>query len=120
MEQKIQAQEMEMNLHDLNKAVIAALPELPREIVKEKMESILSFTRGVNDKYFMLLSNEKRDFTMFKAEIKNDKLIKELLEVIDNRGAIKAIDAVEGAFEIWIGDTFYAFFPYDLGVVEVV
>ena len=113
-------QEMEMNLHDLNKAVIAAMPELPKEIVKEKMENILSFARGVNDKYFMLLSNEKRDFTIFKSEIKNDKLISNLLEVIESRGTIKAIDAVEGAFEIWIEDTFYAFFPYDLGVVEVV
>ena len=119
MEKNIQEQKIEMNLHDLNKTVIAALPALSKEELNAKTKEILSFVRGVSDTYFMLLSNEKRDFTIFKAVIKNEKLISELLEVIENRGIIKAIDAVNGAFEIWIDDSFYAFFPYDLGVVEV-
>ena len=80
-------------------------------------------------KYYMLLCNDRRDFTVFTLLDGEDKSAKAAFEMVDEclipRGVIKDIDkTVDGyAIEIWlsIDDEIYCyyFFPYDNAIVEV-
>lgn len=115
-------QEIKMNLHDLNKTVIGALPPLADKGLKQLKAEIKNLVTE-NGRYYMLLSNERRDFTIFtfKNTPQPTKFVKEVMEVLESRGTIKEFEAKEeDAIEIWVDDVFYALFPYDLGVVEVV
>lgn len=118
--QEVQKQELTLNLHELNKAVINALPSLEEKRVKQ-LKKAISTLASDGGKYFMLLSNEKRDYTVFTFKDKTEpvKFANEVLDVLGNRGTIKEFDITEGGIEIWVNDTFYALFNYDLGVIEV-
>ena len=111
--------EVATNLHDLNKMVIGQMQPLEKEEVMKlvgKINDLMSEHR----QYFMLLSNEKRDYTVFNLIKRKEKALgAQVVEVLESRGVIKDYD-VKGndAIEFWVDDTFYALFPYDLGVVE--
>lgn len=110
---------LQVNLHDLNKNIIAQMPELSRKEVKGKKNEVKKWVESQpNANYFMLLSNEKRDYTVFKIGVSLDVFILEFFELLNSRGKVKAIDFTGSAFEIWIDDAFYAFFNYDAGVIE--
>lgn len=114
-------QEIKMNLHDLNKAVIGALPALDEKGLKQLKAGIKNFP-SESGKYYMLLSNERKDYTVFafKSGRETSKFAKEVIEVLESRGTIKEFDIKEeDAIEIWVDDCFYALFPYDLGVIEI-
>lgn len=116
--------EIVTNLHDVNKMVISQLKEIDKSRKEELVDKINQMDDGLGRRYFMLLSNEKRDYTVFNlCKGKEEALGKEVFEVLDNRGKIKEYDVKYEndriiAIEIWIDDAFYALFPYDLGVVE--
>lgn len=110
---------MEINLHDLNKTIIRNFPKLNKEAIKNAKRDIRKWISCSNNSYYMLLSNEKRDYTVFKIGKEYDKASEEILNVIESRGDIKAFDKVDDAFEIWIDDSFYALFKYDSAVIEV-
>lgn len=119
-------------LYDLNKmAVEKGEVALVGDMLEEKKELIMEFLKDTNAIYYMLLSNERKDYTIFRNEMRNfdeEKLrfeISELMECLLNRGLIKGIDLTkdEQAIEIWLsidGEAFvYYFFPYDNAVIEI-
>ena len=119
-------------LYDLNKmAVEKGEVALVGEMLEEKKELIMEFLKDTNAIYYMLLSNERKDYTIFRNEMRNfdeEKLkfeISELMECLLNRGLIKGIDLTrdEQAIEIWLSrdeEAFvYYFFPYDNAVIEI-
>ena len=120
--------EIVTDLYAMNKMLVAQLPELSKERkeVLSKAISELALIENGSFKYLMLLSNEKKDYTVFalrglnREEVSN-KLAKEVIECLDERGTIKDFDIKKdaNAIEIWVDDAFYALFVYDLGVIEI-
>ena len=119
-------------LYDLNKmAVEKGEVALVGEMLEEKKELIMEFLKDTNAIYYMLLSNERKDYTIFRNEMRNfdeEKLkfeISELMECLLNRGLIKGIDLTKDKQGIEIGlsideESFiYYFFPYDNAVIEI-
>ena len=117
-------------LYDLNKGVIQQQPDLTAEQIAEKRKLVEEFIREKDNRYYMLLCNDRRDFTIFTLlDGKEDKSAAAAYEMVDEclipRGIIKDIDkTIDGcAIEIWlsIDDEVYCyyFFPYDNAIVEV-
>lgn len=115
-------------LYDFNKNAMANEPPLDKIILNKKVKEV------VNDmfsqfKYIMLLSNERRDYTVFIIEEGKstiDGFYNDLLESLENRGKVIAIDKQPaGEWEIWVRDfetnedIIYYLFNYNFGVVEV-
>ena len=120
--------EIKTDLHAMNKMLMAQLPELEKKRKNELSKEIrnLALAEDGAFKYLMLLSNERKDYTVFALRNKNrlelaDALVKEVMECLENRGQIKEFDVKRdaNAIEIWIDDAFYALFVYDLGVIEI-
>ena len=120
--------EIKTDLHAMNKMLMAQLPELAEKRKNELSKEIrnLALVEDGAFKYLMLLSNERKDYTVFALRNKNrlelaDTLAKEVMECLENRGQIKEFDVKKdaNAIEIWIDDAFYALFVYDLGVIEI-
>ena len=120
--------EIKTDLHAMNKMLMAQLPELEEKRRNELNKEIrnLALAEDGAFKYLMLLSNERKDYTVFALRNKNrlelaDTLAKEVMECLENRGQIKEFDVKKdaNAIEIWIDDAFYALFVYDLGVIEI-
>lgn len=120
--------EIKTDLHAMNKMLMAQLPELEEKRKNELSKEIrnLALAEDGAFKYLMLLSNERKDYTVFALRNKNrlelaDTLTKEVMECLENRGQIKEFDVKKdaNAIEIWIDDAFYALFVYDLGVIEI-
>lgn len=120
--------EIKTDLHAMNKMLMAQLPELDEKRKNELSKEIrnLALAEDGAFKYLMLLSNERKDYTVFALRNKNrlelaDTLAKEVMECLENRGQIKEFDVKKdaNAIEIWIDDAFYALFVYDLGVIEI-
>ena len=120
--------EIKTDLHAMNKMLMAQLPELKEKRKNELSKEIrnLALAEDGAFKYLMLLSNERKDYTVFALRNKNrlelaDTLAKEVMECLENRGQIKEFDVKKdaNAIEIWIDDAFYALFVYDLGVIEI-
>lgn len=119
-------------VYDLNKQLVQSTEKVisPYKL-NEKKKLIKTFVRECKDNYFMLLCNERKDYTIFncisdKTEDKLNELANVFVdECLINRGQIKGIDLTEhkDAIEVWLSiddEAFcYYFFPYDLGIVEV-
>ena len=120
--------EIVTDLYAMNKMLVAQLPELSKERKEVLSNAIseLALAENGSFKYLMLLSNERKDYTVFalrglnREEVSN-KLAKEVIECLDERGTIKDFDIKKdaNAIEIWVDDAFYALFVYDLGVIEI-
>ena len=120
--------EIKTDLHAMNKMLMAQLLGLEEKRKNELSKEIrnLALAEDGAFKYLMLLSNERKDYTVFALRNKNrlelaDTLAKEVMECLENRGQIKEFDVKKdaNAIEIWIDDAFYALFVYDLGVIEI-
>lgn len=119
-------------VYDLNKQLVETAEKVisPYKL-NEKKKIIKQFVRENKDNYFMLLCNERRDYTLFNIiSNKEEDELNELANVfvdecLQNRGNIKGIDLTENkdAIEVWLsieGESYcYYFFPYSAGVVEV-
>ena len=128
MENNNKKAEIKTDLHAMSKMLMAQLPELEEKRKNELSKEIrnLALAEDGAFKYLMLLSNERKDYTVFALRNKNrlelaDTLAKEVMECLENRGQIKEFDVKKdaNAIEIWIDDAFYALFVYDLGVIEI-
>ena len=119
-------------LYDVNKNLVLKNEiELTDGILNSKKEIIINFMRQINNSYYMLLCNEKKDYTVFKMNDKdNDNSIREIVsilinECLKNRGEIRGIDVTKdkSAIEIWLiieEEAYcYYFFPYDAAIIEV-
>lgn len=125
-----------MNLYDFNKQVMSQEKPLDFIMLNKAFKLIYKtltdkFYGGVesfnSNRYWMLLCNERRDYTVFRFEVDFDskKFLKDLQECLLNRGAVLSIELTdEGNFEIWIRDELtnenfvYYFFNYTEAVIE--
>lgn len=115
-------------VYDINKTASEKEELLNRPSLGTRLKRIEKFIKEQKDTYFMLLNKETSNYTLFNIQNK-DKIefaVSELKECLVNRGDIVSIDLTENkdAYEIWLrtkdGDIAYFFFPYDLGVIEVI
>ena len=121
------------NLYDMNKQLMDKEPIFSEDAIseaKEKMEGW--FFNKIEQKYYMLLCNEQRDYTLFNLDglrigsTDKEKCILAAYDVIDcmrNRGTILSIELQEDdAYELWIrndeGCFAYYLFPYGAAVLE--
>ena len=98
-------------VYDLNKQLVETAEKVisPYKL-NEKKKIIKQFIRESKDNYFMLLCNERRDYTLFniisdKEEDKLNELANVFVdECLQNRGNIKGIDLTESkdAIEVWL------------------
>lgn len=120
-------------LYDVNKNLIQnAIKALDETALNSKKEIIKNFLRKTNNNYYMLLCNERKDYTIFtigNVENKEQKIEKLPFVLVDeclkNRGEIRVIELTEdkGAIEAWISandESFaYYFFPYDSAIINM-
>ena len=116
--------EIGMNMYDINKQIISQLPAMSDEGIAEKLTEIKNYVDDLKNTFYMLLCRDINYYTVFMidgdAEEKFEDVLFECLKIF---GQIKAIDEVDGAFEIWVENEFFDngpyafyFFPYDTGV----
>lgn len=134
--------EIEMGtLYDLNKNLVQKNEiKLTEAMLNSKKEIVKNYILKSNNTYYMLLSNERKDYTIFTMqtpestanhaytyEEKSKKLASVLVdECLINRGEIRGIDLTKekDAVEIWMsidGESYiYYFFPYDMAIIDIV
>ena len=113
--------------YEINKNLVEKYEkELTAEELKQKKEELIAFLNAKNDNYYMLLCNDKKDYTVFRLVESKEELVNILVdECLLNRGLVKGIDLTEDkyAMEIWLSidnEAFcYYFFPYGAAVIEV-
>lgn len=117
-------------LYDINKNAMKSIKELSYEERVAKRKLVEDFITDTHNHYYMLLCNDRRDFTIVTLDVANEeKRAAAAFTVVDeclvNRGKIKAIDLTEhnDAIEMWLNiddeEFCYYFFPYDNAIVEV-
>ena len=122
-------------LYDLNKGLVQQNEvKLSEGVLNSKKEVIKNFLVKTNNNYYMLLSNERKDYTIFTMgsndgytyEDKSKRLVSILVdECLVNRGEIRGIDITKdkGAIEIWMSieeeSYVYYFFPYDTAIINM-
>lgn len=115
-----------ITMHELRKQQYSQVSPLDTLDFLSRLDTISS--EMVKSCYYMLLSNERVDYTVFNLTYVNsndtNKVKQELQETLQNRGEVVDIfDGPEGGYEIWIKDNDEAFcyylFDYEYGVVEI-
>lgn len=122
------------NLYDMNKQLMEKEPEISStelQLAREHLRTWL--TKNFDQKYFMLLCHELRDYTLFNLDKTNSwktakpqsifEAAEDILECMINRGCLLVVDQQEdGAWELWIrnheGCFAYYLFPYGEAVLE--
>ena len=115
--------------YEINKNLVEKYEkELTTKELQNKKTEIINFIQETKGQYYMLLCNDKKDYTIFNILNKNniEKMINILVdECLINRGIIKGIDLTKDkcAIEIWLSiknEAFcYYFFKYDDAVIEI-
>ena len=84
--------EIVTDLYAMNKMLVAQLPELSKERKEVLSKAIgeLALIENGSFKYLMLLSNEKKDYTLFALRCPNreevaNKLAKEVIDCLEER-----------------------------------
>ncbi len=121
-EVKMNESGFELSLYDMNKQIIAQLPDLTDW---DRVEILLNeFYQVHHNTYYMMYGKEISYFTVFKV-CKPHLFGSVVMDCIPNVGTVKAIDLTEAkdAIEIWTiyndEPTCLYLFPYDMGIVEV-
>lgn len=117
---------LNINLYELNKTLYKSLPEITFNELQEKKKEIVKWLKEADNMYYMLLCRERRDYTIFhyNGGVWLGTLEDELIGIICSRGKLKAIEfnIMEQWIQFWVeinGEAYmYAFFPYDVGVIE--
>ena len=132
-EQREQASRSEValgNLYDMNKQMMLQEPVLNSAMLETKQSEIMQWVRELAmQQYFMMLCNERRDYTIFRLKEQSPTigavttLAADVIDCLNNRGEIIGIDLQEaGGWELWIrdnGECFaYYLFPYGNAVLE--
>lgn len=120
------------NLYDFNKSFVKRNGSLTEENIQKGIEKIKEYMLS-SYKYFMLLNNERHDYTVFNLSPREEGITpaavnqasKDVVDVMQNRGVIYSIDnnySFKG-IEIWVeidgGMFVYYLFAYDEAVIEV-
>ena len=115
--------------YEINKNLVEKYEkELTTKELQNKKTEIINFIQETKGQYYMLLCNDKKDYTIFNILNKNniEKMTNILVdECLVNRGIIKGIDLTKDkcAIEIWLSienEAFcYYFFKYDDAIIEI-
>jgi hypothetical protein len=117
---------LQMNLYDINKQIISQLSSYSsEELVKAADETLRDYKNDHPQKYYMLLCNELKYYTLFAIEKGSEyKFENEVILCLqDFADEIKVIDRTEDqeAVEIWIvkdNETYVMYlFGYEKGVI---
>ena len=115
-----------MNLYDFNKQAMAQIEALDPIEFNKSTEEIADtmFLNKEKKLAWMLLSNERKDYTVF-IPLTKEGILKELRPTLRNRGLITDITKQEdGNYEIWIRDPetkenfVYYLFDYTFGLIQ--
>ena len=122
------------NVYDMNKQLMDQVPALDnRELGIHEDNLQHWFFNKIEQKYFMLLCHEQRDYTIFNLDgehnactsyaVKCKTAAYDVIDCMRNRGTITSIHLQEdGAYELWIrneeGSFAYYLFPYGAAVLE--
>ena len=117
------------NLYEINKQLMKNEPVISKEKEDCAIQGFYNFFKKfIQEKYFLLLSNELHDYTVFNITNieKIDNAVKDLIEIINERGAWLAAELTEdnNAWEIWIksvinkSPTVFYLFPCSQAVLE--
>lgn len=117
-------QESGISLYTMNQSLMEGQPVLDEHQLHKGRKLIDKFFKQSSNKYFMMLSNERKYYTVFNFLSGKDDTREAADQVINclmNIGGIKSIEitADKVAIEIWIDTDVYYLFPYDLGVIEI-
>lgn len=117
-----------MTLYDIAKQGAATAPPLPECALMQMQKDICDFVLKHPDHYYMLLCNERKDYTVLHTEygIGWDLTVASIVqECLQNRGNIVEYEIQEqtGGIELWIRDeaddaAAYYFFPYGIAIIE--
>lgn len=115
-----------MNLYDFNKQAmsqIEALDPIEFNKITEEIADTM-FSNKEKKLAWMLLSNERKDYTVF-IPLTKEGTLKELRPTLRNRGIVTDITKREdGNYEIWIRDSetkenfVYYLFDYTFGLIQ--
>lgn len=111
------------NVYDMNKQIISQMPILNKEKIKEAIENIKTYAKDNDGKFFMLLCNELKYYTVFVKDNGHYEMPNEVIECAAELGKLKSVSIDEnGAVELWVqpeGDEPHVmyFFNYDKGVI---
>lgn len=119
------------SLYDLNKDLFKKEQSLDiKETFTKNEEEFKKFLKETNNKYYMLLCHEQRDYTLFNrisiSEESADEALEGLEDCVRMRGSLLSFSKTDDglAYEIWIRNKItseifvYYFFPYNIGVIE--
>ena len=130
MEEKKEKEIAVSTLYEINKSLVKQNEvKLSETALNNKKEIIKHFIEQTDNNYYMLLCNERKDYTIFDLwNVKLNDLIKPvdclINECLIPRGEIRGIDLTKDkqAIEIWMvidNEAYvYYFFPYNSGVIE--
>ena len=119
-----------ITVYDINKQGMQMYDPLDRIALGVKVSNMAKdiFSREGSLNYWMLLSNENKDYTVFHFNDRDNKTLfqKEFIETILLRGDVTEIEVREdGNYEVWIRERdtqdnkLYLFFNYAFGVIEI-
>ena len=115
------------NLYDFNKSAMAQFIPLDLICFNRKTEAVVKDiykrAKGGN-RYWMLLNNERKDYTVFIVE-SFEGILDEFRPTLQNRGQVLSIDKQKDEnYEIWIRDPktkenfVYYLFDYSFGIIK--
>lgn len=119
------------NLYDMNKQLMAQEAEIAADVLEQKKQHLITWiTENFTQSYFMLLCNERKDYTVFRMKDASatigaiTSMANDVIECMTNRGTLLALDLQEaGGWELWMRDEnnevfAYYLFPYGAAVLE--
>lgn len=127
MENQKQTVDLGVTLYDMNKQAMRSEPPLDMIMFNRKMIEVSDRIIESKKEYWMLLNNERKDYTVFKINrFISRNIIEDISIALNNRGQILSIDKQkDGNFEIWVkdyntGEAFaYYLFDYTFGMVII-
>lgn len=117
-----------LSLYDLNKTVMAQMPEMTTAQKKEATELIQKYTKeATSETYYMLLGREINYYTVFPVLPNNHSatpIASTVLECAADVGKVVDVSLNDAnAIEIWVKTqddaTCLVFFDYTMGIVPV-
>ena len=111
------------SVYDMNKQIISQMPAMTDEQIQAGTATITEFISSIGGKYYMLLCNELKYYTVFVKDNGQYVMPEEVIACANQCGTLKSVSLDEnGAVEIWIQDSegephVMYFFNYDAGVI---
>ena len=69
-------------LYDINKNIVEkTIKSLTKEEMQNKKELIINYIKNTNNQYYMLLCNDKKDYTIFRRKQNGNN---DFLDLIEN------------------------------------